>query len=174
VERENVTVFLVLIRTLKEARDPFGNIVPLHMALIIKENFSMALHGVSGIAVDRNWAETGMRLMNTMWERIKVHKLENSGINVWVYEPGNKMLAGIELKGSPPPESGLTPLKIHLPKYVYYLHTGPYNKIPEAFSSVSREMEEKGVKTCLPYLEIYGHWTPDEAKLETEMLWCLK
>ena len=144
------------------------------MAFIIKENFSIALYGVSGTAVNRSWADTGMRLMNTMWERLKIHKLENSGINVWVYEPGDKMLVGIELKKNPPPESDLESLKIHLPKYVYHRHIGPYNKIPEKFSSVSKEMEEEGLKTSLPYLEIYGHWTPDESKLETEMLWCLK
>jgi hypothetical protein len=144
------------------------------MAFTIKENFSISLYGVSGIAINRNWAETGMRLMNTMWDRVKGNKLENSGINVWVYTPGDQVFAGVELKNTPPSEVGLEPLKIHLPKYVYYRHIGPYNKIPEAFSSLSREMEKEGVKTCLPYLEIYGHWTPDETKLETEMLWCLK
>lgn len=59
-------------------------------------------------------------------------------------------------------------------KFQHYRHIGPYNKIPQAFASVSEEMKEAGVKTCLPYLEIYGHWMPDETKLETEMLWCLK
>jgi hypothetical protein len=144
------------------------------MLFTIKENFNISLHGVSGIAVNRNWAETGMRLMNTMWESVKIHKLSNNGINVWVYEPGDKMMAGIELTTVPPPEAGLEPLSIHLPRYVHYRHTGPYNKIPESFAGISKEMEKQGIKAGLPYLEIYGHWTPDETKLETELLWCLK
>ena len=46
--------------------------------------------------------------------------------------------------------------------------------LKESKKVVFWEMEEQGLKTCLPYLEIYGHWTPDETKLETGMLWCLK
>lgn len=31
-----------------------------------------------------------------------------------------------------------------------------------------------GLETDLPYIEIYGHWTNEETKLETELLMCLK
>jgi hypothetical protein len=27
-----------------------------------------------------------------------------------------------------------------------------------------------GLKATLPYIEIYGHWTDDDSKLETELL----
>ena len=36
------------------------------------------------------------------------------------------------------------------------------------------ELMSKGFETILPYIEIYGHWTNDETKLETELLMCLK
>jgi hypothetical protein len=32
----------------------------------------------------------------------------------------------------------------------------------------------RGFETTLPYIEIYGHWTNDETKLETELLMSLK
>jgi hypothetical protein len=31
-----------------------------------------------------------------------------------------------------------------------------------------------GFETGFPYVEIYGHWTKDESKLETELLMSLK
>lgn len=36
------------------------------------------------------------------------------------------------------------------------------------------ELKNKGYETVLPYIEIYGHWTNDETKLETELLMPLK
>jgi len=36
------------------------------------------------------------------------------------------------------------------------------------------ELKKRGFETDLPYVEIYGHWTDDEAKLETELLMSLK
>jgi hypothetical protein len=32
------------------------------------------------------------------------------------------------------------------------------------------EIKQRGFETALPYIEIYGHWTNDESKLETELL----
>jgi hypothetical protein len=36
------------------------------------------------------------------------------------------------------------------------------------------ELKIRGFDTCLPYVEIYGHWTNDETRLETELLISLK
>ena len=37
-----------------------------------------------------------------------------------------------------------------------------------------REIENQGLETILPYIEVYGHWNNDETKLETELFTCLK
>ena len=140
----------------------------------IRENFHIELYGISGIAENQDWANTGMGLMNKMWQEVKTRGLENRGINVWVYEEGNKMFAGVELMVPPPGDTTLEPKKVKLSKYIYYKHTGPYDKIKESFSKVSGELKQDGIKVGLPYLEIYGHWTEEVTKLETEMLWCLK
>ena len=42
------------------------------------------------------------------------------------------------------------------------------------FEGLSRRLKSKGYETTLPYIEIYGHWTNDETKLETELLMSLK
>jgi hypothetical protein len=36
------------------------------------------------------------------------------------------------------------------------------------------ELKRRGYETGLPYIEIYGHWTNDETKLETDLLTNLK
>jgi len=40
-------------------------------------------------------------------------------------------------------------------------------------SKMRDELKRKGFETILPYIEIYGHWTKDESKLETDLLICL-
>jgi hypothetical protein len=142
------------------------------MSFILNKNFSADVYGVSGVAVKGNWADTGITLMNKMWEQVKANNLRHKGINIWVYEEDDKMFAGVELEAPPPPGTGLTLKQVRLPEYVYYKHIGPYDKIGEACALILEELRQQGVTTRFPYLEIYGHWTPDPSKLETEMLWC--
>ena len=52
--------------------------------------------------------------------------------------------------------------------------SGPYNKIKETGQAMKRELEQRDLETILPYIEVYGHWTNDETKLETELYMCLK
>jgi hypothetical protein len=52
---------------------------------IIDKPFTVELYGFSGVAVNRNFGETGMRLMNKMWGLVKSNQLKNKGVNVWVY-----------------------------------------------------------------------------------------
>jgi len=143
------------------------------MNSIIKENFSIELYGFAGVAVNRNWSATGMALTNKLWQEIKSASLRHKGINIWVYGEQDKMFAGVELLVPPEPGTILECKKIHLQKYVYCKHTGAYDKIKETGSRVQQELDQKGIRAGLPYLEIYGHWTDDVSKLETELLWCL-
>jgi len=39
---------------------------------------------------------------------------------------------------------------------------------------MTSELTKRGMEITLPYIEIYGHWTNDETKLETELIMCLK
>lgn len=143
------------------------------MNILIKENFRVNLYGASGFAINRNWSGTGMKLMDRMWALVRSRQLKNKGINVWVYEEQEKMFTGVELEELPPADSGLEEKTIHLPRYVYYKHIGPYDKIGESVTAVQRELQQRGIKTRWPYLEIYGHWIEDVSKLETELLWTI-
>ena len=141
---------------------------------IIRENFRIELYGISGVAIDREWSKTGMILMDRMWKEVKGRHFANKGINVWVYESDNEMFTGVELLSPPPGNTILEHKKLILPKYVYYKHIGPYDKIKDSGARLSKEFERDGIHAGLPYLEMYGHWTEDASKLETEMLWSVK
>lgn len=141
---------------------------------MINDPFHADLYGFSGVAMNKNWKETGFRLMNSMWTQIRSMNLKHKGLNIWVYEENDKMFTGVELENNTRSYTGLEIKTINLNKYVYYKHVGPYQLIGEAYSKITDELTHKGISICLPYLEIYGHWTEDESKLETELLWCVR
>jgi len=146
----------------------------LSMDIQIKNGLELTLYGYSGFAPKKNWGEVGFGLMNRMWEKVKGNNLKNKGINIWVYEPDWAIFAGVELENAPPEGLGLETKKVALPKYAVYKHMGPYNKIGDSLAMAREELISKGLKPVLPYLEIYGHWDPDESKLETDMIWKLE
>jgi predicted transcriptional regulator YdeE len=141
---------------------------------IITTPFTKTLYGFSGTAVNKNYAATGFRLMGEMWQKVKSNGLKNKGINIWVYEHNDLVFAGVELDETPPATLGLERKEVSLSKYAYYKHIGPYNKIAQAGQQMMDELATKNIKTCLPYVEVYGHSTPDETKSETELLQCVQ
>jgi hypothetical protein len=141
---------------------------------IINTPFRLDIYGFSGTALHKDYADTAFRLMDKMWKVVKSTNLKNKGINIWVYEPDEKVFAGVELEDLPSPGTGLEQKNLSLPKYAYYKHIGPYHLIKQAGQAMKEEIKKKGFETSLPHIEIYGHWSPDETKLETELLMSLK
>lgn len=137
---------------------------------IISTPFHKTIHGFAGTAINKDYAGTAFRLMDKMWKIVKSNQLKNKGMNIWVYENNHAVFAGVELEEKPDPAFGLEEKTIDLNRYGYYKHIGPYQLIKQAGTSMNNELEQKGFKTGLPYIEIYGHWTNDESKLETELL----
>jgi hypothetical protein len=93
---------------------------------------------------------------------VKGKGLKNEGKNVWVYESDHLVFAGVELIPPISNETGLEVIEISLKKYAYYKHVGPYHLIKQAGQQMNQTLEQMGEKSALPYIEIYGHWTPDE------------
>jgi hypothetical protein len=141
---------------------------------IIKNPLSLTLYGFSGIAMNKNYAATAFKLSDKMWQAVKSNNLKNKGLNIWVYEQNENVFAGVELNEIPNQDTGLEQKTITLLKYAYYKYIGPYNLIMQAGQNMNDELKKQGFKTGLPYIEIYGHWTNDETKLETELIFCLK
>ena len=141
---------------------------------IINKNLALDMHGFSGVAINKNYAGTAFKLMDKMWQTVKSNNLKNKGLNIWVYEENEKIFAGVELDDIPKNNTGLEQKSITLKKYAYYKHIGSYNLIKQAGLNMRNELKDRGFEIDSPYIEIYGHWTNDEAKLETELLMCLK
>jgi predicted transcriptional regulator YdeE len=141
---------------------------------IINKPFSIDIHGFSGIAINKDYVGTAFRLMDKMWQIVKSNNIKNKGLNIWVYESNEKLFAGVELEDTSKQDTGLEQKKITLTKYAYYKHMGPYNLIKQAGRNMTDELKNSGYEISDPYIEIYGHWTNDETKLETELLMCLK
>jgi effector-binding domain-containing protein len=141
---------------------------------IINTPLRLDIYGFSGIAVNKDYAGTAFKLMDKMWQTVKSKNLINKGLNIWVYEQDQRIFAGVELNDIPNQDTGLELNSITLLKYAYYKHIGPYSLIKQVGQNITGELKSKGYETILPYIEIYGHWTNDETKLETELLISLK
>ncbi len=142
---------------------------------IITENFQLDIYGFGGTVTNKDYTGTAFKLMGKMWEIIKANNLKNKGMNIWVYEPADKVFTGVELEN--PGDSnnyGLEKKRIILEKYAYYKHVGPYNFIKQIGQDLKNQLAKQGFEVILPYVEIYGHWTGDETKSETELLMSLK
>ena len=141
---------------------------------IVDKPFSIDIYGFSGVAVNKDYVETAFKLSGRMWETVKSNNLKNKGINMWVYEPGELVFTGVELDNILVPGTGLELRHVSLTKYAYYKHIGPYRLIKQVGQNMQNELSRNGFETRLPYIEIYGHWTNDETKSETELLMSLK
>lgn len=137
---------------------------------IINKSFCLRLYGFSGTAVNKNYGETGFKLMNKMWETVRANNLKNKGMNVWVYGPNEEVFAGVELEPATQENTGMEAKQINLSKYAYCKHIGPYSGLAQAYAKMRAYLAENNLKAVSPGLEIYGHWNQDESKLETEIL----
>jgi hypothetical protein len=114
--------------------------------------------------------ETGMRLMNELWQTVKASGTPTTGINHWVYLPESRMFVGVELQPNASPPPALEPLAFELQRYLEHLHVGPYHALPAKWQALRAELAKLGETTSGPCLEIYGHHCDDEAKQETRVL----
>jgi hypothetical protein len=141
---------------------------------IIVKNLILDIYGFSGIAINNDYTATTFKLMDKMWQTVKSNNLKNKGQNIWVYEHAEKVFAGVELYDSGGHDTELEHKIVNLKKYAYYKHIGPYNLLKQLGQNMREELKNNSFEISFPYVEIYGHWTKDETKLETELLMCLK
>ena len=142
---------------------------------IVTEKLQLDIYGFEGTATNKDYAGTAFNLSGKMWKIVKDNGLKNKGKNIWVYGAADKVFAGVELdKRSDDNNHGLEKMTINLEKYAYYRHIGPYNLIKQAGQNMTNEVTRQGYEIIFPYIEIYGHWTNDQSKLETDLLMCLK
>jgi len=141
---------------------------------IITTDLRLTMYGFSGTAINKDYVGKVFELMDKMWQAVKSNGLENKGKNIWVYEPDDKVFAGVEVDDTPQQDTGMEQKNIHLSKYAYYKHIGPYQLIKQSGEYMTGELKNRGFEIISPYIEIYGHWTNDESKLETELIMAIE
>ena len=140
--------------------------------LLIYSPLVIPLYGIGGVVNHEPHGRVGMRLMDEMWKLVKGQELKNKGLNHWVYEDPSHMFAGVELE-SPPVKPGLTFKEIGLNAYARWKHIGPYAQLPSANLAFKQELKNRSIPWHYPQLEIYGHWSADETKAETDILFAI-
>jgi len=81
---------------------------------IITDLFKLDIYGFTGVAANKDYAGTAFRIMDKMWQEVKSTNLKNKGRNIWVYEPDEKVFAGVELYDMPKPDTELEQKTLHL------------------------------------------------------------
>jgi effector-binding domain-containing protein len=143
------------------------------MLEIINKPFIVTLHGFEGKVLNKDYASTGRLLMDPIWKEVKSKGIKNKGINYWVYDKNDMLFTGVELEQEAPADSAMEVKKINLIQYAYWKHIGPYSKLKNAYDAMHSELEKRNINFYYPFLEIYGHWTNAETKLETEIIFSL-
>ena len=124
---------------------------------IIEEPIRFHLHGIGGVVENERYAEVGLRLMNEMWKLVKGAGIPTTGINHWVYLPGDRMFVGVQLRQPQQAPSPLEPLEFELPRYMRHVHVGPYQALPQKWKDLIADLGSRGETIGSPSLEIYGH-----------------
>ena len=138
---------------------------------IIEAPLCLTLHGIGGRIDERPVTIVGKRLMDAMWQEVQTHSVKAKGLNHWVYLPNSEMFVGVELGDDLVNGIGtLEKFEVRLPRYLQYLHRGPYSTLPEIWPKLFAILEQIEEHPLLPNLELYGHWNPDPTQCETTIL----
>jgi len=119
----------------------------------------------------KSYGEEIISLLNRVWPILKSANIPNDGLNRVIYEKDGTVFAGIVFNpdaDTNPAAAALEQKHLHLTRYAYWKHTGPYHLIPTTCAAMTKSLEAQGIHQSWPMLEVYGHWTNDESKLETE------
>ncbi|MCC6662074.1 MAG: hypothetical protein IT437_14455 [Phycisphaerales bacterium] len=114
----------------------------------------------------RSYGEEIISLLDRVWPRVRGAR--HDGINRVVYDNGGMVYAGVVVEGALP--DGLERRRVRLGRHAYWKHVGPYRLIGATGDAMRAALARRGVQTALPMVEVYGHWTQDESRLETETL----
>ncbi|HWI89981.1 MAG TPA: hypothetical protein VNT20_01850 [Flavisolibacter sp.] len=124
---------------------------------IITSNLPLNIFGFDSVAINKDYAGTAFKLSGKMWEIVKLNNVKNKGKNIWVYESGDKVFAGVEPENDVNGNSyGLEKKEIILEKYAYYKHIGPYSLIKQSGQNMTSQLVSQGFEVVLPYIEIYA------------------
>lgn len=117
------------------------------------------------------------RLVDVVYEGLKKAGVSRTGKNIVLYDDHSDEMeieAGVEV--SEPIKQGDSVVPSVLPSgaVAKTLHTGSYADLHKAHQAIKDWCEDKDPKLAGPNWEIYGHWSDDESKLETDVYYLLR
>lgn len=136
----------------------------------IESPIRFSLHGMSSDVPNNGIGEVGMKLMDELWRLVRQSNTSTLGINYWVYLPGGRIFAGVELQPNAIAPDGLEPLEFEIKRYLKHVHIGPYQALPGKWQALKDELAAGGETIGSPSLEVYGHHCEDPSKTETTIL----
>jgi hypothetical protein len=109
-------------------------------------------------------------LLDRVWPVLKARSIPNKGINWVVYDGDCGIFAGVEAEIDDAAALGLERNVVRLSRYVSRTHIGPYSTLGRTGDALNKAIEAMGLRPGWPMIEVYGHWTDDESKLETTII----
>lgn len=138
------------------------------------EPLIVTLFGASTVHDSKKcYGEEIRTLLDRVWPVIRAGGLKHKGINWVVYEAGHSIFAGVEIEHSAA-VAGLEQKAVRLDRYAACKHVGPYHLLSQTGDAMKAELRKRGLVSGPPYIEVYGHWNDDPAKLETELIHALR
>lgn len=125
----------------------------------------------------KRFGEEIMSLLSRVWPIIKSNAIATDGLNRVVYDEGCTVFAGVVLgpgAEAHPAASALETCRVKLTRYAMWKHVGPYHLLHATATTMNAALAAQGEHTGWPMLEVYGHWTNDESRLETEVFVALR
>jgi effector-binding domain-containing protein len=139
---------------------------------IVDTTLELKLCGVAKIHDQaKSYGDELVELLNVVWESVKSRGIPTTGINYAVYGDQGEVFAGVVMRMPEIMPDGLSARVILLERHAYFKYVGPYEGLPRAHKEMREEFERLGLTRKSPLIEVYGHWTEDPAKLETELIY---
>ena len=117
------------------------------------------------------------RLIDVVYEGLKKAGVTGTGKNIVLYDEHSDEMeieAGVEVSESIQAVDSVVPSVLPSGRLAKTLHKGSYADLHKAHQAIKDWCEDNGRQLAGPNWEIYGHWSDDESKLETEVYYLLR
>jgi effector-binding domain-containing protein len=125
-------------------------------------------------------ARTWKPALDQVWAFLRSHRSLKAGHNVFVYHhPADRDAPmaidfGVQVTGPFDGEGEVVATETPAGEVAATLHVGPYDKLGAAHDAIHAWRASSGRSFGGSSWEIYGDWSNDPAKLETEVLYLLR
>lgn len=131
---------------------------------------------VRGSATFAELPATIGRLFDALYGGLGATTARQTGQNVVLYEGTAEpfpLEVGVQVDGPFEPVGDIVPSTLPAGRVARALHVGPYTDLHQTHMALQDWCRDQGLALAGRYWEIYGDWTDDESKLETEVFYLL-